>query len=290
MSILNSGILSGIKDNTSGIKDNTRHFIYKMEDRQMMTANGGIWESEMITAGSESIAIDVQHDDAISKIELVFYDLIYGIQSTVVLKEGGPGVIRRVTVTQYNIPTQRFKVRITNNSDIDRRVNGVLVWRKDVDFNWMNDVYFKDSLNEIKRPKHTVLVHNKLTLAAGQTINNIDIFGETNPYLKHSYLNVSDFSFIYFSIHSPAVPGAGIKYYLQNWFFTSANDPENDFNGFSNAWEYTVASEPWLKVIDSTERYSNSGWIEVQGTHIWTYFKNEGPEEREFIISITGIR
>lgn len=281
MSILNSGILSGIKDNT-------RHFIYKMEDRQIMTANGGVWESEMITAGSENITVDVQHDDAKSKIELVFYDLIYGIQSTVVLKESVSN-IRRVTVTQYDLPTQRFKIKITNNSDVDRGVNGVLVWRKDVDLFWRKDVDINVLFNEIKRPKHTVLVHNKLIVAAGQTINDEDIFGETNPYLNGGQLNVSDFSFIYFSVHS-MVGGVDIKYYLQNWFFTRADVPENDFNGFSNAGESTVASEPWLKVIDTTERYSNTGWIEVQGTHISTYFKNEGPEEKEFIISITGIR
>lgn len=273
MSILNSGILSGIKDNT-------RHFIYKMEDRKVMTANGGVWESEMITAGSESITIDVQHDDALSKIELVFYDLIYGIQSTVVLKEGVSGVIRRVTVTQYNIPTQRFKVKITNNSAIDRGVNGVLVWRK--------DVYIKGLIDEIKRPKHTVLVHNKLILAAGQTISNKEIFGETNPYLNGNYLNVSDFSFIYFSVYTETV--GDYKHFLQNWFFTGTTVPKNDFNGFSNTALITAASEPWLKVIDTTERYSNTGWIEVQGTHISTFFKNESMGERGFVISITGIR
>lgn len=281
MSILNSGILSGIKDNT-------RHFIYKMEDSQVMTANGGVWESEMITAGSEGIAIDVQHGDAKSKIELVFYDLVYGIQSTVVLKES-VSISRRITVTQYNLPTQRFKVKITNNSNTDRSVLGVLVWRKEADIkallNETNEI--KALLNEIKRPKHTVLVRNNVTLAAGQTITNEEIFGETNPYMYGSRLNVSDFSFIYFSVQASYV---GVKYYLQSTFVNSTDSPKNDFNGFSNVAGFTTASEPWLKVIDTTERYSNTGWIEVQGTHIVAYFKNEGIEEREFIISITGVR
>lgn len=287
MSIINSGHLSKIEKSVNP-------FLYKMETSTPL-APGESFITPTITIPADEFSFEINSFDIMWKIEIEFLHTnpVYGIQETRLLDLATVANKRIYKSSVSNLTTQNIRVKFTNIEETrTRNINSLYIWTN-VEYNnilielkSLIDIYKK----ELIRPKHTVLVQNKLMVAAGQTISNKDIFGETNPYLNNvDYLNVSDFSFIYFSVHTE-VAGVDIKYFLQNWFFTSANFPENDFNGFSNAGKFTVASEPWLKVIDTTERYSRTGWLEVQGTHIWTYFKNEGPEGREFIISITGIR
>lgn len=292
------------------IKENTSKFEYQLSS-VVDIPTSDFWESEWLNISTTKLHIQAMTENMTGSIQVVFSSKEYpdnpSYTTTVTLfditsaENHFKGVID-------NFPTNYFKIKVNNTYASARELSSLLLWKEDISDSVakleeinvtvaaLNTKYDK-IVSELTRPKHTQLARKKLTIASGVTITAADIFGDTNEYLEGNQINVSDFSFIYFAVHiDTALVSGSYDYYLQNWFIareqTGAETKFNraDFDGYSNDNGSINTSEPWVKVIDSTERYAFTDWIPVTGTHINTYFKNEGAETIDPVFAIIGIR